>query len=132
MRMIEYYLENNPRRYKIEGLGEWGIAEGAIFTNWHEKLFDKNEIIKRSGIKSAFGMDFGFTVDPSTLSCALVDVKAREIYLFDEMYEKGLINNEIAEQVIRMGYSKEMIIADAAEKKSIEEIRRYGVRKRLS
>ncbi|WP_318773060.1 terminase large subunit [Bacillus gobiensis] len=121
--------KHNPRRYKIEGLGEWGIAEGAIFTNWREFAFDKSEIIKRPGVKSAFGLDFGFTVDPTAFPASIVDPKNREIFIFDEIYEKGLLNNEIADAIKNKGYQKEIIIADAAEPKSIGELRKYGIRK---
>lgn len=127
--LFEWMKANNPRRYKIEGMGDWGIAEGAIFTNWREHAFDTSEIAKREGVRSAFGLDFGFTVDPTALPASIVDIKNREIYVFDEIYEKGLLNNEIAEKIIEKGYQKEIIIADSAEPKSIAELRKYGVRK---
>lgn len=127
--LFEWMKKHSPRRYKIEGLGEWGIAEGGIFENWREFAFDKSEIAKRDGIKAVFGMDFGYTNDPSTLSCAFVDVKNRELFLFDEMYEKALLNDEIAKKVISKGYAKELIIADSSEPKSIVDLRRYGLRK---
>lgn len=127
--LFDWMKKNNLRRYKIEGLGEWGIAEGAIFTNWREFAFDRFEIAKREGIKSAFGLDFGFTTDPSALACSLVDIKKRELYIFDEMYKPGLLNNEIAETITDMGYRKELIIADSAEQKSIAELRKYGLKK---
>jgi phage terminase large subunit len=127
--LFAWMKKNNPRRYKIEGMGEWGIAEGAVFTNWREFAFDIEEIKQREGIKSAFGLDFGYTVDPSAMACALVDVKNRELFLFDEMYKPGLLTNEIAENIKEMGYSKELIIADSAEKRTIDELRKYGVRR---
>ncbi|MBW3114198.1 PBSX family phage terminase large subunit [Bacillus sp. MCCB 382] len=127
--LFEWMRKNNPRRYKIEGMGDWGIAEGAIFTNWREFAFDTSEIAKREGVRSAFGLDFGFTVDPTALPASIVDIKNREIYVFDEIYEKGLLNNEIAEKIIEKGYQKEIIIADSAEPKSIAELRKYGIRK---
>ena len=119
----------SPRRYKIEGLGEWGIAEGGIFENWHEKFFDVQEIAKRPGVESAFGLDFGYSVDETAMSCSLVDIKNREIYIFDEIYEKALLNDEIAQRIKDKGYSKEVIVADAAEPKSIADLRRLGIRK---
>lgn len=119
----------SPRRYKIEGLGEWGIAEGGIFENWHEKFFDVQEIAKRPGVESAFGLDFGYSVDETAMSCSLVDIKNREIYIFDEIYEKALLNDEIAQRIKDKGYSKEIIVADSAEPKSIADLRRLGIRK---
>ncbi|QKJ39613.1 PBSX family phage terminase large subunit [Bacillus altitudinis] len=129
IQLFDWMKKSNLRRYKIEGLGEWGIAEGAIFSNWRELAFDRYEIAKRTNIKSAFGLDFGYTTDPSSLACSLVDIKNRELFIFDEMYKPGLLNNEIADEIKSMGYAKELIIADSAERKSIEEIRRYGIRK---
>jgi phage terminase large subunit len=127
--LFEWMRIHQPRRYKIEGLGEWGIAEGAIFESWKETHFDKTEISKREGVKSAFGLDFGYSNDPTALSCAFVDVKNKELFLFDEHYEKAMLNDEIATMIKNKGYTKELIIADSSEPKSIAEIRRYGVRK---
>lgn len=127
MALYEWMRINNPKRYKIEGLGEWGTSEGTIFNNWYEHAFDRAEIVKRDGVKSAFGLDFGFTVDPSALTASLVDVKNLEIYVFEEIYEKALLNSEIAERVIDKGFKKEMIVADSSEPKSIVEIRKAGI-----
>lgn len=121
-------MKKNPRRYRTAGLGEWGIVEGLVFENWEERAFDVNEIAKRPNVKSAFGMDFGYVNDPSTLFCGLVDTVDREIYVFDEMYEKGLSNEDILSKVTEMGYAKERIKADSAEPKSIAYLRKAGLR----
>lgn len=121
-------MKKNPRRYRTAGLGEWGIVEGLVFENWEERVFDVNEIAKRPNVKSAFGMDFGYVNDPSTLFCGLVDTVAREIYVFDEMYEKGMSNEDILSKVTEMGYAKERIKADSAEPKSIAYLRKAGLR----
>jgi len=120
--------KKNPRRYRVEGLGEWGVAEGLVFDNWEEREFDKDVLIKsRPHIESAFGLDFGYTADPTGLACMLVDIKAKELYLFDEHYQKGMLNNEIADMLKYKGYAKERIVADSAEPKSIDEIKSYGI-----
>ena len=121
-------MKKNPRRYRTAGLGEWGIVEGLVFENWEEQAFDVNEVSKRPNVKSAFGMDFGYVNDPSTLFCGLVDTVAREIYVFDEMYEKGMSNEDILRKVTEMGYAKERIKADSAEPKSIAYLRKAGLR----
>ena len=120
-------MKKNPRRYRTAGLGEWGIVEGLVYENWEERVFDVHEISIRPGVRSAFGMDFGYVNDPSTLFCGLVDTVAREIYVFDEMYEKGMSNEDILSKVSRMGYSKERIKADSAEPKSIAYLRKAGL-----
>lgn len=121
-------MKKNPRRYKTAGLGEWGIVEGLVFENWEERAFDVNEVSKCTNVKSTFGMDFGYVNDPSTLFCGLVDTVAREIYVFDEMYEKGMSNEDIINRVTDLGYSKERIKADSAEPKSIAYLRKNGLR----
>ena len=120
-------MKKNPRRYRTAGLGEWGIVEGLVFENWEEKVFDVHEISIRPGVRSAFGMDFGYVNDPSTLFCGLVDIVAREIYVFDEMYERGMSNEDIFNKVIDMGYAKERIKADSAEPKTIAYLRKAGL-----
>lgn len=126
-KVFETMKIKNPRRYKVAGLGDWGISEGLVFENWEEAVFDVNEISKRQSVVSKFGLDFGYTNDPSALFCGLIDTVAREIYVFDEMYKKALLNSEIAGEINRMGYAKEKITADCAEPKSIAELRRLGL-----
>lgn len=120
-------MKKNPRRYRTAGLGEWGIVEGLVYENWEERVFNVHEISIRPSVRSAFGMDFGYVNDPSTLFCGLVDTVAREIYVFDEMYEKGMSNEDIKDRVSEMGYSKERIKADSAEPKSIAYLRKAGL-----
>lgn len=119
---------SNPRRFYVEGLGNWGVAEGLIFENWVEEEFDVNNLIKtRKGIEAGFGLDFGYTTDPTGFVAFLIDLKAKEIYIYDEHYEKGMLNNDIARMLIGKGVGKEIIIADSAEPKSIAEIKLQGV-----
>ncbi len=83
----------------------WGIAEGLVYENFIEKEFDYKEIAKRENIKSIFGLDFGYTNDPTA----------------------ALTNFEIYNEIMKMGYSKEIIRADSAEPKSISELRELGL-----
>lgn len=126
--VYEKMKTKNPKRYKVEGLGHWGIAEGVIYDNWEEFAFDWKEIVKeRRGIISTFGLDFGYTADPTAFDGMLVDEKEKEIFIFDEHYQTGMLNNDIAQMIKYKGFAKERIIADSAEPKSIEEIRRLGI-----
>lgn len=126
-KVFETMKKNNPRRYRVAGLGDWGIVEGLVFENWEEKAFNLEEIKRIPGIKSAFGLDFGYTNDPSALWCGMIDLKGKVIYVFDEMYKKGMSNEAIAKEVINMGYRKERIRADSAEPKSIDRLRDIGL-----
>lgn len=122
-RVFESMRANNPRRYRVAGLGEWGIVDGLVYENWEEREFDVDEVRRREDVVSAFGLDFGYTNDPAALFCGLVSVKARTIWVFDELYERGLSNRRLAERITAMGYAKERIRADSAEPKSIDELR---------
>lgn len=121
-------MKKNPRRYAVAGKGEWGVVDGLVYDDWEERAFDWREVTKKPSVRSAFGLDFGFTNDPSALFCGLVDTEAREIYVFDEMYQRGMSNEDIIEKITEMGYGKERIKADSADPKSIAYLRKNGLR----
>ena len=127
LKVFRAMQENNPRRYAVAGLGGWGIVEGLAFENCREETFDVQEIAQRADVQSAFGLDFGYTNDPTALFCGMVSRKERKIWVFDELYEKGLTNRAIYERIVGMGYAKERIKADCAEPKSIAELREAGL-----
>lgn len=120
-------MKKNPKRYRVAGLGEWGVVDGLVYENWKEQQFDIEEIRQIEGIQAAFGLDFGYTTDPTALWCGLVDKANKRIYVFDELYEKALTNNMIADRITTMGYAKERITGDSSEPKSITELRNYGL-----
>lgn len=126
-KVFDTMKKNNPRRYRVAGLGDWGIVEGLVFENWEEKSFNMDEIKRIHGIKSAFGLDFGYTNDPSALWCGMIDLKGKVIYVFDEMYKHGMSNEAIEREITSMGYRKERIRADSAEPKSIDRLRDIGI-----
>ena len=121
-------------------LGGWGIVDGLVYENWKEEAFvliskkeyadaeekPENPVFVES-IKSAFGLDFGYTNDPSAFFCGFVDIENHKLYVWDEFYEKGMSNKRIAETVEGMGYKKEHITADSAEPKSIDELKSLGL-----
>ena len=72
LRLFEHMKKENPRRYKVAGLGDWGIVEGVIFDNWHEEEFSVQEISTRPDVVSRFGLDFGYTNDPTALFCGFI------------------------------------------------------------
>lgn len=130
IRVFEDMRKRNPRRYAVAGLGGWGIVDGLVYENWKEQAFDhRSEQFKKEHpeLLSAFGLDFGYTNDPSTLFCGLLDLKKKQLFVFDEMYEKGMSNKRIAAKITEMGFSKERITADSAEPKSIDELRGMGL-----
>ena len=116
----------NPRRYRVAGLGDWGVVDGLVYERWKEELFSMKDLPKAA--QSAFGLDFGYTNDATALFCGFVSLEQRRLYVWDELYQKGLSNKAIHDQVVRMGYGKERITADSAEPKSIDELKGMGLR----
>ena len=130
--LFERMKVENPKRYKVAGLGDWGVAEGLVYENWEINAFDVSSLTvptygKPRRVVSAFGLDFGYTNDPTALCCMLVDHDKRIIYVFDELYGYGMCNRDIYEKIRLMGYSKEKIFADSAEPKSIDELHSLGL-----
>lgn len=128
IKVFDDMKKRNPRRYAVAGLGGWGIVEGLVYENWREEAFDIEEVSSRKGVVSAFGLDWGYTNDPTALFCGLLDQEAKQLFVFDEMYEKGLSNKRIADNIKGMGYGKERITGDSAEPKSIDELKSLGLR----
>ena len=126
-KLFEKMKLNNPRRYNIEGLGNWGIAEGLVYSNFEELDFNVEDIKKRPNVKSAFGLDFGYTNDPTAFIASLIDLDNMEIFIFDEHYQKAMSNKDIANMIKYKGYSKERIVGDSSEPKSIDDIKRQGI-----
>lgn len=125
LKVFETMKKNNPRRYQVAGLGNWGIVDGLVYENWREEAFTLDDV---RGLQTACGLDFGYTNDPTAFFIGFVDVQNKRLYVWDELYEKGLSNRAIYQRVCDMGYSKEKITADSAEPKSIDELKGLGLR----
>jgi len=117
---IELIKENNPKKYSHQILGGWlDKAEGVVFTNWKFGDFDNS-------LPYSFGADFGFSIDPSTLVKVAIDRKLKIIYVKELIYKPKLTTSELAHIYKDNILSKQLIIADSAEPRLIEEIQRYG------
>jgi phage terminase large subunit len=117
---IELIKANNPKKYEHQILGGWlDKAEGVVFTNWKFGEFDNT-------LPYSFGADFGFSIDPSTLVKVAIDRKLKIIYVKELLYKPKLTTSELAIIYKQNVSGKELIIADSAEPRLIEEIQRYG------
>lgn len=127
LRVFERMKRDNPRRYQVAGLGNWGMVDGLVYENFREAEFELSDLPDTA--RSFFGLDFGYTNDPTAFWAGMVDEKSKKIWVFDEMYERGMSNERIAERITEMGYAKEVITADSAEPKSIDRLRTLGLRR---
>lgn len=125
LKLFEEMKKRNPRRYQVAGLGNWGVTDGLVYENWKEEVFTLSEM---RNCETVGGLDFGYTNDPTALFIGFLNTSEKKLYVWDELYEKGLSNKRIFERIQEMGYSKERITADSAEPKSIDELKGYGLR----
>lgn len=122
----EDLYRTNPRRARIVCDGDWGVAEGLVFENFEVKEFDWVKKLKEMQVV-AHGSDFGFTQDPTTLISTIVDLKNKELWIYDEHYQRGMLTDEIYQMYLDKGLKNAKVIADSAEKRLITEIKRKGI-----
>ncbi len=125
--VFERMKRDNPRRFAVAGRGEWGIADGLIYENWGIADFDIDRLPESWKYRRVYGLDYGYSNDPTAFIAAAVNPVDRVLYVFDEFKCCGLLNSDIAARLCRMGYDGERIRADSAEPKSNEELKRAGI-----
>lgn len=119
IREIESLEKQDPEYWKVFGLGERGQLKDLVFSNWVTCV-----AIPTDAKLIGYGMDFGFTTDPTTL----IEVRQQngELWLRELIYQTNLTNTDIGNRLKELSIGREVIVADSAEPKSIEEIRRQG------
>ena len=139
--VFERMKTTNYRRYAVAGLGEWGVADGLVYENFEmlnfgfdEKgnlVYDKRDVegavpytVEYWKLRQFFGLDYGYTNDPTAFIVFEVNPVEKQIYIYDEHYEVKMLNSDIADMIKRKGFAKERIRADCAEPKSNEDLRR--------
>ena len=115
--------KTNEVYYKIYCLGQFGSLDKLIYNNWQKMDFDPDKIKGQL----ICGLDFGYTNDPTAFTASILSESENRIYVFKEWGGTGYLNDAIAQQIKDMGFAKSIIIADSAEMKSIEEIKRDGI-----
>lgn len=118
---IERLKDGDENYWRVYGLGERGVSRSSVFTHWKEV----DQI--PSGYKlQCYGMDFGYTNDPTSIVAVFTDGHG---FCLDEVaYTTGLTNQAIARTLLNAGVQRgDLVIADCAEPKSIDEIHAFGL-----
>lgn len=112
----------NEQWWRVYGLGLTGHIEGTIY----RPFIQIDELPEaRSRMHHVYGLDFGYSNDPTALLDVYIDESGKKIYVDELIYKSGMLNSEIAEELARRGISSSTeIFADAAEPKSIDELGR--------
>lgn len=121
---IEELANRNEAYYKIYALGEFATLDKLVFPKYEKRLLNKDKL---AHLPSYFGLDYGFINDPSAFLHVKIDDENKKLYIVEEYVRKNLTNDKIAEAIQSLGYGKEEIRADSAEKKSNQELRNRGI-----
>jgi len=117
---IENIKENNPNKYEHQILGGWlDKAEGVIYTNWKLGKFEEVSV-------PVWGMDFGFSIDPTTLVKVCIDKPRKKIFVKEQIHKPKLTTSEIY-SLAKNFVGEGLIYADSAEPRLIEELKSAGL-----
>lgn len=125
-------LENEKDEYfyNVYTLGNWGVLGDVIFKNVHianlNDPTDKYYLPEAHRTNRRNGLDFGFSSDPAAMPMIHLDKMRKRIYIFDELYERGLTNQELA-LFVKEKIGTDYVTCDSAEPKSIHELNLAGV-----
>lgn len=119
----EALKQRDYRRWQIEALGDFVSLDKLVFQNYKVEEFDHTKI---NGTLLC-GLDYGFVNDISAFVASLLDEENKKIYVFKIWGDTNKTNDELSNIIKSMGFSKSLIIADCAEQKSIEEMKRAGI-----
>ena len=119
----EALKQRDYRRWQIEALGDFVSLDKLVFQNYKVEEFDHTKI---NGVLLC-GLDYGFVNDISAFVASLLDEENKKIYVFKIWGDTNKTNDELSNIIKSMGFSKSLIIADCAEQKSIEEMKRAGI-----
>lgn len=124
---IEEMATRNPSKFRVYGLGEWGVdAEGLVITNWRKEEFDPLNLAAL-GYEHRAGCDLGW-IDKTAIIDTLYDRENKTIYVFNEFYKSGCQLTEIASAFGNMNLLKTKVYVDAAEPRSIQFFKQQGIR----
>lgn len=119
----EALKQRDYRRWQIEALGDFVSLDKLVFQNYKVEEFNHADI---NGVLLC-GLDYGFVNDISAFVASLLDETNKKIYVFKIWGDTNKTNDELSNIIKAMGFSKSLIIADCAEQKSIEEMKRAGI-----
>ena len=118
---ISTIKHRNFKKYQHKILGGWlDKAEGVVFENWSIGEFNPDNL------QTSCGMDFGFSIDPDSLTEIAIDKKKQKIYLKEHIYKNGMKSHELA-QIVLDKVGDKLIIADSAEPRLIADLKHLGV-----
>ena len=116
---IERLKETDEHYWRVYGLGERGTNRAQVFQ------FTTIQQIPETAKFLSFGLDFGFTNDPSALVGCYQE--GDNLYFKELLYSTNLTNQDLDREFRRLEIGRyDEIFGDSSEPKSIEELHRMG------
>ena len=132
LRNFERMRIEQPERYRVAGLGEWGVTGSRIYENWEVREFDwkrlyyeKDYYTGKPIYEHRIGLDFGYSAHTAGVRL-LVNREEREIYVCEELYEQRLSTDEILKRLKELDWHREPIHADSEDPRTIRDLRKMG------
>lgn len=123
--LMEEMKQNNPRKYRVLGLGDWGIDGDLIFDNWRVEDLDLKSVPNADKLVISTGMDFGFQHLTGVIQIA-IDFELSKIYVFKELSGRFMTADDMVDLLKKNEIDKELIWADSSRPEVIEHLNRKG------
>ena len=122
----EHLKEVKLKAYEHEYLGEVTGTGGEVFDNVQLRPITDEEIRTFHNVKR--GLDFGYAIDPLAYNVMHYDKKHKRLYIYFEIYKTRLSNKAAYDLIIQENKDNQLVFADSAEPKSINELSQYGLK----
>lgn len=113
----------NPAYYRIYVLGEFATLDKLVYPMWQKRIISPDEA---AGLTPWCGLDHGYN-DPAALTWGSYDSRQKRILVTGEYNRGEMLNDQLYRTICDLGLSRQRIVADSADKKSNEELRRMGL-----
>lgn len=132
---MEMMRINEPNRYRIAGMGEWGVTGETIYTdwevadfNWKEMIYEKDYITGKPIWDMKFGFDFGWSDEAAGVRLLTGEIQGKKvIYICEEFFKQRQSRDELAHAMRAMGWAQYRIHADSENPELINALKKAGV-----
>lgn len=132
--LADYYETGSEaalNKWKVYGQGKTGAVSGLVIPTWKViNTFPDDYYLRanQQGVRHLYGLDFGYTSDPTAISKTGIRADNNRIVAHEVFYEKGFNAFDLPELLPTLGIRKgiDLIVADSANLQAIDLLARHG------
>lgn len=128
IKLFDNMKKQSMKRYLVEGLGHWGANSGLVFDNFEEKEFDIKALTSHRYAIRSYGIDWGWSPDPTAFIALVLDENTKTIWIYDEFYQQKMTAQDVAKKLYGKAYNFANITADSSNQGMIEELKQLGIK----